>query len=145
MAVCTFFGHRDCPDTIKPRLREVLVDLITNEGVDTFYVGNQGRFDAIVRAALRELQAEYPHVRYAVVLAYLGKKEDGGDYTDTIFPEGIENVPPRYAIARRNEWMLKQADCVVTYVTHSFGGAAAYASKARAAKKHVFDLYRERP
>ena len=30
MAVCTFFGHRECPDTIKPKLREILVDLIVN-------------------------------------------------------------------------------------------------------------------
>lgn len=31
MEVCTFFGHRDCPETIKPHLREVLVDLIVNK------------------------------------------------------------------------------------------------------------------
>ena len=37
MPACTFFGHRDCPDTIKPRLREVLVDLIENHNVDMFY------------------------------------------------------------------------------------------------------------
>ena len=42
MAVCTFFGHRDCPETIKPYLREVLIDLINNQEVDTFYVGNRG-------------------------------------------------------------------------------------------------------
>ena len=71
MAICTFFGHRDCPETIKPRLREVLIDLITNKGVDTFYVGNQGRFDVIVRGVLWELKKEYPQIDYAVVLAYM--------------------------------------------------------------------------
>ena len=25
---CTFFGHRDCPSSIKPKLCEVLIDLI---------------------------------------------------------------------------------------------------------------------
>lgn len=60
MKACTFFGHRDCPETIKPRLREVLTDLITINGVDTFYVGNQGRFDGIVRSVLRELEQAYP-------------------------------------------------------------------------------------
>lgn len=54
MPTCTFFGHRDCPDTIKPRLREVLVDLIENHNMDMFYVGNQGHFDAIVRGVLRD-------------------------------------------------------------------------------------------
>lgn len=74
MAVCTFFGHRDCPETIKPRLREVLIDLICNQGVNTFYVGNQGQFDGIVRSVLRELEKEYPEIHYAVVPAYMPGK-----------------------------------------------------------------------
>ena len=90
MAVCTFFGHRECPDTIKPKLREVLVDLIENHGVDMFYVGNQGQFDAIVRSTLRELQNDYPQIGYAVVLAYMpGERNDYDDYSDTMLPGGL--------------------------------------------------------
>ena len=141
MAVCTFFGHRECPDTIKPKLREVLVDLITNQGVDMFYVGNQGQFDAIVRITLRELQKEYPQVDYTVVLAYMpGERNDFDDYSDTMLPEGIESVHPRYAISWRNDWLLKKADYVVTYITHSWGGAAQYATKAKKQGKTVIDL-----
>ena len=141
MAVCTFFGHRDCPETIKPYLREVLVDLITNKGVDTFYVGNQGRFDGIVRSVLRELEQEHPEIHYAVVLAYMpGKKNEYEDFSDTILPEGIEAVHPRYAISWRNRWMLQRADYVVTYITHSWGGAARYAQKAKRAGKAVIDV-----
>ena len=69
MAACTFFGHRDCPETIKPRLREALVDLIINHGVDMFYVGHQGHFDAYVHSELKKLKQEYPQINYAVVLA----------------------------------------------------------------------------
>ena len=141
MAVCTFFGHRECPDTIKPRLREILVDLIANHGVDIFYVGNQGRFDAIVRSMLRELQKEYPQVDYAVVLAYMpGERNDYDDYSDTMLPEGIESVHPRYAISWRNNWMLKESDYVVTYITHSWGGAAQYVAKAKKQGKTVINL-----
>ena len=141
MAVCTFFGHRECPDTIKPKLREVLVDLIENHGVDMFYVGNQGHFDTIVRSMLRDLQKEYPKVNYAVVLAYMpGERNDYDDYSDTMLPEGIESVHPRYAISWRNEWLLKESDYVVTYITHSWGGAAQYATKAKKQGKPVIDL-----
>ena len=141
MAVCTFFGHRDCPETIKPYLREVLVDLITNKGVDTFYVGNQGRFDGIVRCVLRELEKEYPEIHYAVVLAYMpGKKNEYEDFSDTILPEGIEAVHPRYAISWRNRWMLQRADYVVTYITHSWGGAAKFAKLAEKQQKKIFHL-----
>ena len=59
MAACTFFGHRDCPESIKPKLREVLVDLITKHEVDLFYVGHQGQFDAYVHTELKKLKKEY--------------------------------------------------------------------------------------
>ena len=141
MKACTFFGHRDCPETIKPYLREVLIDLITNKGVDTFYVGNQGQFDGIVRSVLRELEKEYPEIHYAVVLAYLpGKKNEYDDFSDTMLPEGIENVHPRFAISWRNRWMLKQSDYVVTYITHSWGGAAQFAEVAERQGKTIFPI-----
>lgn len=142
MAVCTFFGHRDCPESIKPHLREVVTDLIINKGVDTFYVGHQGQFDAIVRRVLGELEQVYPEISYAVVLAYLPIEKRGeDDYSDTLLPEGIEVVHPRFAISWRNQWMLKRADFVVTYITHSWGGAARYVEKAKRAGKTVVNLF----
>ena len=141
MAICTFFGHRECPDSIKARLREVLVELVTNHEVDMFYVGNQGRFDAIVRSVLREVKKEYPQIIYAVVLAYMpGEHTEYEDYSDTMLPEGIESVHPRYAISWRNNWMLRQSDYVVSYITHSWGGAAQFAKKAEGQRKTVINL-----
>ncbi|MEE1280074.1 MAG: hypothetical protein UHH95_04500 [Oscillospiraceae bacterium] len=49
---------------------------------------------------------------------------DYTDYTDTIYPDGLEGVPPNYAISRRNMWMIDNADYVVTYVKYIVGGAA---------------------
>ncbi len=130
MAACTFFGHRDCPDTVKPKLRSVLEALVKEANVDTFYVGNQGAFDAIARGVLRELAKEYPHIRYAVVLAYMPGSKGEYDYSDTMLPEGMELVHPKRAISWRNDWMLRQSDFVVAYVTHSWGGAASFVEKA---------------
>lgn len=141
MPVSTFFGHRECPDSIKTNLRDVLIDLITNHDVDMFYVGNQGRFDAIVRSVLREVKNEYPQINYAVVLAYIpGRQIEYDDYSDTMLPEGIEDVHPRYAISWRNNWMLQKSDYVVTYTTHSWGGAAQFAKKAERQRKTVINL-----
>lgn len=116
----TFFGHRDAPQEIRPHLRAVIAMLI-EQGADTFYVGNHGDFDAMVRAELDELKAKYPSIRYAVVLAYLPHTPL---LYDSVYPEGLENAPPRFAIDARNRWMLAQADAVVTYVCRSYGGAA---------------------
>ena len=112
---CTFFGHRECPDSIKPELREALIELIENCGVNMFYVGNQGQFDAMVRRVLKDFKLKYPHIDYAVVLAYPPAAGTGGmDYSDTLLPEGIETVYPRFAISWRNRWMLSLTDIVRT-------------------------------
>lgn len=118
------------------------MDLIEQHGVDRFYVGRQGAFDAMTRAVLRELAEVYPHISYAVVLERLPVQKDEAvwNFSDTIFPEGLEIVPPRFAIARRNEWMLRQADYVVTYVTYGWGGAAQFAEKACRQSKTVLNL-----
>ena len=59
-----------------------------------------------------------------------GKKTEYDDYSDTMLPEGIESVHPHYAISWRNNWMLKQSDYVVTYITRSYGGAIQFVKKA---------------
>ena len=141
MLSCTFFGHRDCPDSLKPRLQSVVIDLITNHDVDMFYVGNQGGFDSLVRGILREITQEYPKAHYAVVLAYVPSGRSAADTADTMLPEGIELVHPRYAISWRNNWMLQQADFVVAYVSHPWGGAAQYMKKAIRSGKTVINLY----
>ena len=143
MSACTFFGHHDCPSSIKTKLREVLINLIENHAVDMFYVGQQGAFDTIVRSVLKELVSVYSHINYAVVLERLPPKRDEFDtrgYSDTMLPEGIESVHPRFAISWRNKWMLKQSDYVVTYIIHSWGGAAQFAELAEKQKKIIVSL-----
>lgn len=143
MPACTFFGHRDCPSSIKSKLRKVLIDLIESHAVDMFYVGQQGAFDSMVRSVLKELVSLYPHINYAVVLESMPPKRDEfdtRDYSDTMLPEGIETVHPRFAISWRNKRMIKQSDYVVTYVTHSWGGAAQFAELAEKQKKTVINV-----
>jgi len=140
MLTCTFFGHRDCPSSIKLKLREVLVDLIENHEVDLFYVGRQGAFDGLVLTVLKELALTYPHIRYAVVLERMPSAKDSYDYSSTLLPEGIETVHPRFAISWRNKWMIHHSDYVVTYITHSTGGAAQFAKMAEKQGKVIVPL-----
>ena len=126
LAACTFFGHQDAPASVMPRLRSVLVELIQQRGVDQFYVGRQGDFDAMVRRVLVELAEIYPHISYAVVLERLPTQRDTWNplpCDHTLFPEGLETVPPRFAIHHRNEWMLRHSDFVVTYITRRSASA----------------------
>lgn len=137
---CTFFGHKDTPKEIEPTLRSTLIDLIENKNVNVFYVGNNGNFDTMVARQLEDLSQTYP-IAYSVVLAYLPTETNNYDnLINTIYPEGLETVPKRFAISRRNKWMIQQSDVVVTYVTHNFSGAWQFKIVAEQMRKRVIEL-----
>ena len=141
--VCSFFGHKDTPKEIESTLRSTLIDLIENKNVKVFYVGNNGNFDTMVRRQLEDLSQTYP-ITYSVALAYLPTEKNKYDnLTNTIYPEGLETVPKRFAISWRNKWMIQQSDVVVTYVTHNFGGAAQFKDMAEKQGKNVTNLFSE--
>ena len=140
---CTFFGHSNTSEQIQPKLEAVLIDLIEHYDVNIFYVGNHGDFDYIVKKTLKKLKLAYPHINYSVVLAYMpGKKyEFEYDYhSDTIYPDGLENTPPKYAIVKRNRWMIDKSDYVITYVKYSGGGAAKFKELAEKKGKTILNL-----
>ena len=137
---CIFFGHKDTPDEVKNKLKETIVNLIEEQDMTNFYVGNHGNFDRMVLSVLKELSKLYPQIRYSVVLAYLTQHTDE-DYFNTVYPEGIESVPKRFAIDFRNKWMVQQADIVVAYVRHSIGGAAKFTEMAKKRGIKVINLF----
>lgn len=138
---CTFFGHRDFPRKMTSVLRAQIVNLIEKHGATRFYVGNQGHFDYAVLQILRTCKQNYPYIQYSVVLAYLpGEALPGIDAAETLLPEVVERAPRRYAICYRNRWMLENADCVVTYIRHTYGGAARYAAQAERRGKEIVRL-----
>ena len=101
MSACTFFGHRDCPEFIYPQLVYFIRELVLNNNVRHFYVGTQGNFDNLAYRALKELHDTFQEVIVFRVLAY---KPRGNSIPDSMLPEGIEAIHPKYAIPWRNRW-----------------------------------------
>ena len=138
--VCAFFGHKDCAEEIEEKAEELIISLIRNEEAVEFLVGNNGNFDKKIQVVLRKIKNVYPHINYAVALAYLPEKKTLSTDMNTVFPEILDNVPPKYAIDRRNTWMIDKADIVITYVRHISGGAAKFREKAKKKGKIVMDI-----
>ncbi|MBQ2774639.1 MAG: hypothetical protein IJF40_01955 [Clostridia bacterium] len=121
----------------------MLIDLIENKEVDLFYVGNNGNFDHMVIRMLKLLKLKYPHIRFLIVLAYMPGKNNYLNYEynlDTIYPDVLENTPPKYAIVKRNRWMIDKSDYVVTYVKCAIGGAARFKEFSEKKGKIVFNI-----
>lgn len=133
--VCTFFGHKECAGLQSEKLYRA-IEAVIAKGVDCFYVGNQGRFDSLVHCTLKALQIQYPHIRYGVVLAYFPVHDSGE--TDTMYPP-IEGHP-KFAISRRNRWMIHASDYCICYIDHTWGGAYQWVALSKRKGLQVINL-----
>lgn len=139
--VCAFFGHKDTLESIRPLLESAVKQIIERYPDTMFYVGNNGNFDRMVLSVLKSLSQNFPTISYAVILAYLPtEKDEFYSSLPTIYPEGIECVPKKYAISYRNDWIVKKSDMVICYITHNYGGAAKFVEKACKKGKTVCNL-----
>lgn len=138
---CCFFGHREVTHNIRSKLTSIIEKLITVDDVTEFYVGHQGQFDTMVYSVLKELKAKYPRIRHTVVLAYMPDEHIKEVYGEnTIFPDGLETVPKKFAILKRNDWMIQHSDFAVCYVYKITGGAAKFREKAGKRGLQIIDV-----
>ena len=137
--IVTFCGHREIVnrEELYDKLKAVILELIA-EGADSFYLGGYGAFDSLANEVLRELK-DRCNIHTTLVLPYLDRDYATDMYDDTVYPP-IENVPRRFAISRRNEWMVDQSDVVVAYVNNGWGGAAATLRYALRKKKRILSI-----
>lgn len=136
----TCFGHRELINTssIRDILNTVFQKLI-QEGAAKFFLGGYGEFDRIAASVLNTLKQNYPYITVILVIPYPNQKCDLTLYDSSVYPP-LENVPARYAILRRNEWMVDQSDIVVSYIRHPFGGAFNTTAYAKRRKKRIILL-----
>ncbi|MDO4200367.1 MAG: SLOG family protein [Clostridia bacterium] len=128
--ICTFAGHREIYDidSIKAKLKNEIINLIENHGVTTFYNGGKGKFDWLCAECVKELKSDYPFIKSYLILAYIPTDKNKSDinryddFDDTIYPN-LETIPPKYAIIKRNKWMIDRADFLITYIHNEWGGA----------------------
>lgn len=127
--VCTFFGHKDTPEEFKENIEKEIVSLI-QEGVKLFLVGNNGHFDYFVQSILEKLSVDKKDIKYYIVLSKINEKALNGIQSSTIFPEGLELVPPKFAISKRNEWLIKSSNIAVVYLRNKYSNCYKWVNKA---------------
>ena len=142
----TFFGHSNClfNNDVKEQLKNILLDEIIKNPTCKFYLGGYGDFDGLCLRMLKELKNGFPEIELIFITPYLDKNYSKlefakNHYDDVIFPP-LENVPRKFAILKRNEWMVEEADLVIAYVKYSWGGAAKALEYAKRKKKRIINL-----
>lgn len=135
-----FFGHSDAPRTEELRCQlKAVVEQLAVRGATEFLLGGYGAFDEMAAGVVRELKGRQKNLCAVLVLPYLERKLDVSSFDSTIYPP-LETVPKKFAISHRNRWMAENADVIVAYVNHGWGGAAAALRYAIAKKKEIIQL-----
>ena len=139
--ICTFFGHSECYGLDAAVLRNAIKELI-GQGATEFLVGNHGQFDSMVFSCLQDLSKDCPEIFYSVALAYLPNRKENCDifHGHSFYPEGMELGPTKFAIERRNRYLIKTADTCLCYINRTFGGAYKFARMAKNRGLQVINL-----
>ena len=136
----TFCGHSTVSNAaaVAAALKSVIEELIA-EGATEFYLGGYGEFDSLAARAVRDAKATHPDIRSTLVIPYMDREFNPSLYDGSVYPP-LESVPRRFAISKRNEWMIEQADVVVSGVTHDWGGAATTLKYATRKRKRIISV-----
>lgn len=142
--ICCFAGHSSIYDhsDLEIKVYDKCEELVRNNGVGTFWVGNYGSFDALAASAVRKLKNKFPSVELDLVLPYVTNSINQyremyyRDYDSLIMADIPEGTPIKFRISKCNQYMVNCSDFLIAYVNYSFGGAVKtleYAQK----KKHI--------
>ena len=145
--IITFFGHSSYLGCLEDeeRLLAHLERIANKEQVD-FYLGGYGKFDCFAYKCAKKYKQKHFNARLVFITPYLDnwlnkrKEELEEAYDFIVYPE-IENVPKKFAILKRNEWMVNKSDFIFAYVRTHYGGAYKILLYAKKRKKAFINLY----
>ena len=144
--IITFCGHSTLTDW--ETITQAVLDILKSETADKseeeikFYLGGYGNFDSIADEACKRYNKINGNAKRIFITPYLDEvylKYRSEIYDETLYPE-IENVPKRYAISKRNEWMINQADLVVAYVDYGWSNSSKNLLYAHSKLKSYINL-----
>ena len=145
--IITFCGHSDFFSTLQDeeRLLQLLEEVAQDNPID-FYLGGYGNFDRFALKCAKRYKKIHANATLIFITPYLGEwlneRKDllQSSYDKIVYPE-LEHVPQKFAIVKRNEWMIKKADHVFCYVERHRGGAYQTLLYAHKHKKRFTNLY----
>ena len=126
--IITFCGHSSYSGNMQDEEKILtLLEKISNSEDLTFYLGGYGGFDGFAKHCCKKYKELHPNSKIVFITPYLGKWLDDRkeyiekEYDEVIYPE-LESVPPKYAISRRNEWMVNHSARVIAVYNGESGG-----------------------
>ena len=136
--VCFMFGHRDASEEILLQIERAVEAHYLQYGIREFVVGNRGRFDNLAARAVRSVKTRHADIVLTLLLAYYpasASQASSPQYDGSFYPDGMEDVPKKFAIVKANRHMLERADSIICFVNHPGNTAALLGEAQRRSEK----------
>lgn len=145
--VISFCGHREfIPDAEKEKF---IIDTLINYANTTdklyCYTGGYGAFDWFAASCINKAKKAAPNILSYLIIPYITASHLDKiclytkEFDEIIYPP-LEDVPPKFAIIRRNEWMIDNSDLLIACVKYSWGGAAKTLEYAKKRGKPILSI-----
>lgn len=158
---CAFFGNdydfiwrgrreeRQKPQ-VRERVKEQVIKLIEDKGVDTFLVGEIGGYERDAYDAVLEVKEQYPNIKIVLVISKITELhpvgEDDSNYVyhkrycdDWVYPDKSATGYRRLTIVYRNRWIVEHTDYIIGYNPRK-GRAYEFVKQAKGKGVEVIEL-----
>ncbi len=141
----SFFGHKDYPinDLFSDKILNFIINLIKTNDLIEFYFGGMSNFDNHCANIVNNLKQKYPNIKSYYITPYLRESHISNInkklYSDIIYPP-IESVPLKFAITKRNEWIIENSDLIIFNLRYTFGGTYTAYRYAKKKNKNVYNI-----
>jgi uncharacterized phage-like protein YoqJ len=158
---CAFLGNdydtilgRKCghntPTSLKERIKEEIINLIENEGVTEFLVGELGGYEIDAYDTVLEVQKEYPNIRVILVISKITELHEVGERDrcnkvekrgcdDFILPDRCATGYRRLSIVYRNRYIIEHTDFIIAYNKYE-GRAYEFCEAAKGKGVKIIEL-----
>lgn len=137
----TFCGHAKYIFSEKEiqLFKNLLLEHVEKYPCCEFFLGNYGNFDRLAFLLLSKIKESFPNIKLIFVTPYIdenySKLKNAKEIFDEIIYPPLEKVPKRFAISKRNEWMIDNSNYLFAFVKATYGGA--YKSLEYAKRKNI--------
>lgn len=150
--IITFIGHSVLHNSeyLSEKLKNIILKNMKGDDNICFYCGGYGDFDNLCARVCHFIKEEQHNCKVVFITPYVIesykhkiKSISNTEFYDSIIYPPLEKVPFRFAISRRNEWMVDQADVIIAYVKYTHGGAYKSMEYAKRKNKNIINLAQE--
>ena len=139
--IISFFGHANfsCDEQFFNETVSTLKEIIGDIQVE-FFVGYYGNFETFGIRCAKEIKKHNQNAKITFVTPYLKNDLQIQDYIDEVVYPEIESVPPKFAIIKRNEWVIDKSDLIIFYMEFTSKKTYDFYLYAKKKNKNVINL-----